>query len=195
MARPNHWVESLSCPDFTAELESDLLELLRYRDIPLWPRRSTRSNEDTKTFHFLIWDANTEQSEQLHKMLLKLGFTHIDCADSYESGLKAMEAQHYTFIFLARGIPGVEAGSLVRALRDTIEYRETPILVISSSTEVEDLLEIMKSGANDRLLHPVDIFRLHHQIKLHGTPYRLGLIDTAGLFPHSQGGKGAEAQE
>ncbi len=100
----------------------------------------------------LLVEDNERVAQFVRKGLIEDGHT-VDHADNGRDGLFFAVSAHYDVIVLDRMLPGgVDGLGIVEALRKT--GNETPILILSALTEVDDRIRGLRAGGDDYLTKP-----------------------------------------
>ena len=124
------------------------------------------SIRDERALNILIWSKSTEEAEHIQQALRGTGFSNLWYATSYEDGLDKMKVTHFDFFIIDLSIDGVGT-KLIKALRSSLTYRHTPMLICTESQLVQDMLRAMKAGANDLICKPINAELLTKKISLH----------------------------
>ncbi len=109
-----------------------------------------------------------EDEEKLIR-ILKLQLEHQNYRVSVEKdGIDALNnidrnRDYYDLITLDLTLPGMDGNKLCRQIR---KISDTPIIVISARSSVEEKVELLKSGANDYVTKPFDIQELLARIEV-----------------------------
>ena len=112
--------------------------------------------------HILIIDDNQEILFGLEKLLKEAHFnTHT--ASTLELGKKALEAYEYDLIILDWLLPDGSGVEFLGKIRK--EYLSTPVLLLSSKSEITDKVEALDNGADDYLQKPFSNIELLARIR------------------------------
>lgn len=99
----------------------------------------------------LVIEDDKEVVGYIEKGLRELGFT-VDTATDGKDGLFLATTETYDAIITDRMLPGVEGLTILHALRAS--DIQTPVLVLSALSSVEDRVKGLKAGADDYLIKP-----------------------------------------
>lgn len=110
----------------------------------------------------LIIDDEKELVEFLHSSFLEEGF-QVDTAYDGESGLEKARAKTYDLIILDNVMPKKDGKQVCRELRS--HNINTPVIMLSVQSEVEDKVEVLEIGADDYLTKPFSFAELLARIK------------------------------
>ena len=128
--------------------------------------KSTAPHRDERALNILIWSNSTQEAEHIQTALRSTGFSNLWYAVSYSDGLEKIKSIQFDFFIIDLTIDGVGT-RLVKALRSSLTYRNTPMLICTESQLVQDMLHAMKAGANDLICKPVNAALLSKKISLH----------------------------
>jgi two-component system chemotaxis response regulator CheY len=78
----------------------------------------------------------------------------IEASDGVD-GLKKLAAEKFDLIFTDINMPIMDGLKLVSLLRNDANYRETPIIVITTEGAQEDRERALALGANDYITKPI----------------------------------------
>jgi two-component system OmpR family response regulator len=99
----------------------------------------------------LVIEDDAETATQISACLSANGFQAEKRFDGRE-GLEAAMAQPFDAITLDRLLPGLDGLEVVRALRDS--GSETPVLMVSALSDVDDRVTGLRAGGDDYLVKP-----------------------------------------
>lgn len=78
----------------------------------------------------------------------------IEASDGVD-GLKKLAAEKFDLIFTDINMPIMDGLKLVSLLRNDVNYKETPIIVITTEGAQEDRERALALGANDYITKPI----------------------------------------
>lgn len=99
----------------------------------------------------LVIEDDKDVIAYIEKGLRELGFT-VDTAADGKDGLFLATTETYDAIITDRMLPGVEGLTILNALRAS--DIQTPVLVLSALSSVEERVKGLKAGADDYLIKP-----------------------------------------
>lgn len=107
----------------------------------------------------LVVDDIASLREALSGCLRKLGFNQITSAfdgkDAWEKlKAKADEGQPYELIFSDINMPHCHGIDLVKLIRSSEVYTDTPIIMVSTENEVGIIMDAIEAGADNYILKP-----------------------------------------
>jgi two-component system, chemotaxis family, chemotaxis protein CheY len=91
------------------------------------------------------------------------GFEIIACADGMEA-MEVLPTQKIDLVITDLNMPNVDGYELISSIRQNNEYRELPIIVLSSLGNTEDIQKGLESGANSYLVKPFDPKRVVYEV-------------------------------
>ncbi len=102
--------------------------------------------------HILIIDDDEGIRKLLKKYLLQHGYLVTATGDA-ERARRLLRGFEFDFIILDVMMPGEDGVTLTRAVR---EHLNTPILLLTARSEIEDRIDGLEAGADDYLVKPFD---------------------------------------
>ncbi|PRC94151.1 response regulator [Solimicrobium silvestre] len=110
----------------------------------------------------LLVEDNRELSTWLTRLLQASGYT-IEQAFSGEEAMLLLRTQCYDAILLDITLPKINGQTILKNLRS--KNNEVPVLIISASAALGDMVENLNLGADDYLAKPFDIAELEARIR------------------------------
>ncbi len=111
--------------------------------------------------HLLLIDDDDRIRSLLKKYLQKQGYQISDVANA-AAAEHLLSSMHFDLLILDVMMPGEDGISFAKRLRNEID---TPILLLTARTRVEDRIEGLKAGADDYLMKPFDPRELELRIE------------------------------
>lgn len=104
--------------------------------------------------HALIIDDSRALRRILGEMLRQLGFT-VDEAGDGRQGLEALARQPRPDVVLIDwNMPVMNGLEFVRAVRGDQHFRDLPLMMVTTETEMEQLVAALEAGANEYVMKP-----------------------------------------
>jgi len=116
-----------------------------------------------QTIKLLIVEDDITSQLMLKSMLAKYALTVVD---SGEAGIEAAEDSP-DLIILDINLPGIDGYETCRRLRSMKQTATTPVIFLSSYTDLDDRLQAYGAGGNDYISKPFDITELVTKIDLY----------------------------
>jgi two-component system NtrC family response regulator len=105
-------------------------------------------------FRILLIDDEPAQIASIQSYLKRRGYS-VETAGSGNEGLTVFKKNLFDAVFTDFRMPDISGLDVVKAIRS--ESPETPVIVITAFSQVEDAVEIMKAGAFDYMTKPIDL--------------------------------------
>lgn len=117
---------------------------------------------DNPGMKVLLIEDEVKLAHYLRKGLTEAGYV-VDVAHNGVDGLHMALEGDYALLVLDVMLPGIDGLSLLAALRKT---RQTPVLMLTARTKVEDRVLGLQSGADDYLVKPFAFSELMARIEV-----------------------------
>lgn len=111
------------------------------------------SLEATDSENILIIDDSSFICKQI-KTILEPRKYKIDYALSAKRGIQKLKEKDYNLLILDMELPDFHGLEVLKIIRQDINFRKLPIMVLSGTTTPEIIREVLKNGANDILKKP-----------------------------------------
>jgi len=112
--------------------------------------------------HLLVVEDEYAIADQL-KQLLEQERYSCDVAYNYRDALELIDEKHYDLILLDWNLPDGDGLSLLKLMRE--ENTNTPVLMLSAKSEIDDRVEILDAGGDDYLSKPYSNVELLARIR------------------------------
>ncbi len=87
-------------------------------------------------------------------MLEELGFQTVEAADGREALAVMDKNQDVEFALVDWNMPVMNGLDFVLALRQIDRWKETPLMMVTTETEMDQVIKALYSGANEYLMKP-----------------------------------------
>jgi len=108
-----------------------------------------------------------DDSESIRKFLVfairAQGFNVVAARDGMDA-LEKLSKNKVDLIITDLNMPNMDGFEFLKAIREDREYREVPVIILSSLTNEQDIETGMKLGANSYLLKPFDQKRIQYEV-------------------------------
>ena len=112
--------------------------------------------------HLLIVEDERALCDTIVRSLRRSAYS-VDCCYDGEQALELLGAERYDLVLLDLNLPKKDGMTVLRTLRQA--DRETPVLILSARSEVEDKVQGLDAGANDYLAKPFHLAELEARIR------------------------------
>ena len=120
-------------------------------------KRTLGLREDLRIMKALIIEDDVTVAEHVQQGLIAADHETTVVSDGTK-GLESARQSQWDIIILDIMLPGEDGLSVLRTLRD--EENQTPVLLLSAKSQVEDKVQGLRSGANDYLTKPFAVEEL-----------------------------------
>jgi two-component system chemotaxis response regulator CheY len=104
---------------------------------------------------FLIVDDSPTMRRIVFNTLKRLGYNEIEEAEHGQEGLEKLKSiQGFNFVVTDWNMPVMDGLQFVREIRASEEYKEIPILMVTTRSVKDDIIEAMKAGVNNYVVKP-----------------------------------------
>jgi two-component system, OmpR family, response regulator len=111
--------------------------------------------------HILLIEDDTLVAEFVTRALREHGHT-VDASRDGREGLMMGASQDYDAMIIDRMLPGLEGLAIIRTLRAS--GKQTPVLILTTKTQVADRVEGLEAGGDDYLVKPFAFTELYARL-------------------------------
>jgi len=86
--------------------------------------------------------------------LKRAGFNNVVEATDGRDALAKMKVEKVDFVITDWNMPEMDGLAFVTSLRSSAEYKTLPVLMVTTRSVKEDILEAMKAGVNNYIVKP-----------------------------------------
>ncbi len=86
--------------------------------------------------------------------LKRAGFTDVVEAVDGKDALAKMEVDNFNFVITDWNMPEMDGLTFVTNIRNSEQYKKLPILMVTTRSVKDDILEAMKAGVNNYIVKP-----------------------------------------
>lgn len=121
---------------------------------------------------YLIYsiEDDREISDLINIALTKFGFP-VKSFEDGESFLKEFEEKKPNLILLDLMLPGIQGDEILRKLRESPEYNDILIIILSAKSMIDDKVSGLNDGADDYISKPFSVKELISRINVHYRKY------------------------
>lgn len=136
----------LSSPTATAAMQSVASTIRSLGATPAWEQIAQGGN-------LLVIDDNETNCDLLSRQLERQGYT-VTTATSGQQGLNLLVTNTYDLILLDIVMPHMSGFEVLHQLKSQPQWRQIPVIMISSLDEIDSVVRCMEMGAEDYLSKP-----------------------------------------
>lgn len=114
----------------------------------------------------LIVDDSRAIRRLLSQIVRKLGYEVVEAANGREALAVLAKSQHPDVVLVDWNMPEMNGLEFVREVRDQREYANLPLMMVTSETEVEQVMVALAAGANEYVMKPFDAQTLADKLQL-----------------------------
>lgn len=118
---------------------------------------------ENKSGNILIVEDDIDINGLLSKILTKEGY-NVRQAFSGSEGKMCLEFFEFDIVLLDLMLPGITGEEFIEEIR---KIKNTPIMVISAKTTVEDKINVLRLGADDFVTKPFDVQEVLARVEAH----------------------------
>jgi CheY-like chemotaxis protein len=125
------------------------------------------ANEGWHTLRVMVVEDEELQRKIMEKMLKTLGHTVISAADGREALEKLAHEALPHLILMDIRMPGMDGFETITRIKDQVAWQKIPIIILSSSRDIESVTTGIKKGAVDFIVKPVSQLILKKKLASH----------------------------
>ena len=114
--------------------------------------------------HFLVVDDSSTMRRILCNTLGSIGYNTTEAEDGLDA-LKKLKDQKFDAIMTDWNMPKMDGLQLVRTLRAMEEYKNTPIIMVTTEGGKREVITAIKEGVNNYIVKPFTAFVLREKLK------------------------------
>ncbi|MDX1495482.1 MAG: ATPase, T2SS/T4P/T4SS family, partial [Longimicrobiales bacterium] len=126
----------------------------------------TRDESADEIGPVLVVDDDPQDRLIVNTVLTGMGFEVVELADG-EAAKQAVESgdEAFSLVLMDLYMPEMDGKELIRVIRQQLSTQALPVVVLTSSANPRDELELLEAGADDFLLKPVEAGRLEARVR------------------------------
>jgi two-component system chemotaxis response regulator CheY len=102
----------------------------------------------------LVVDDFSTMRRIVKNLLQQIGFVSVDEAEDGAQALTKLKGGDYGFIVSDWNMPNMDWLSMLKKIREEDEFKEIPILMVTSETEKEKVITAIQAGVNNYIVKP-----------------------------------------
>lgn len=91
------------------------------------------------------------------------GYDTIQVSDGMEA-LEMLPSEQIDLVITDLNMPNVDGFELIKTIRSNVEYKEIPIIILSSLSSTDEIEKGITCGANSYLIKPFDAKRVLYEV-------------------------------
>ena len=119
-------------------------------------------------YTLLVVDDVADNRTILRRRFEATGFAVVEAADG-PAALEALQDDLVDLVLLDLNMPGLSGSDVLKEIRETRPASELPVVMVTASTQIADVLNARRLGANDYVSKPIDfgtaLTRVRGQLK------------------------------
>ncbi|CAG1769644.1 Chemotaxis protein CheY [uncultured bacterium] len=92
-----------------------------------------------------------------------LGYEVVSVADGMEA-VEKLPSHKIDLVITDLNMPNMDGFELIKTIRESEQYKDLPVIILSSLAGSQEIERGMKSGANSYLVKPFDPKRLQYEV-------------------------------
>ncbi len=107
-----------------------------------------------KNMRILIVDDFSTMRKIIKNILRQLGYTNVTEADDGTTGWEALNRDNIDFIISDWNMPQMTGIELLRKVRSSEEYANTPFLMVTAEAQQENIIEAVQAKVSNYIVKP-----------------------------------------
>ena len=116
----------------------------------------------------LVVDDSRAMRRIIAKFLVELGFEVHEAGSGLEALVSAPKIEGLGLILLDWNMPEMDGGTLLARLRNDPEFADIPIMMVTTETEMNQVVRALEAGATEYLMKPFDEAAVREKLQLLG---------------------------
>lgn len=104
--------------------------------------------------NILIVDDLADSAHWLERLVRRLMNYNVQIAYSGAAALERIAEQAFDLVILDWAMPGMDGLETLKAIRQTHDMHQLPVIIISANSDSKDISEVFETGANDYIQKP-----------------------------------------
>ncbi len=113
----------------------------------------------------LVVDDSRALCAMMCKILSALGIVHVRTANSGKAALESISIQRPEIVFLDWVMPVMTGLEVVKEIRKEPRLKNMPVVMVSSRSDREMVVEALKAGANGYIVKPFNMETVEQKLK------------------------------
>ena len=104
----------------------------------------------------LVVEDNVIMAAALRFMMGHIGFTQVFESNDGNQALRMLQTQRFDLVIVDWLLPSMSGIQLVKWMRTREVYQHTPVIMVTTKDQAEDVLIAVESGVTEYVLKPLD---------------------------------------
>lgn len=104
----------------------------------------------------LIAEDNVTMASALKYILRHMGYQQIVDTNDGGDAIRELAKNRYDLVIIDWALPSFSGVSITQWMRQKEPYRRTPVIMVTTKDQPEDVLMAVESGVNEYVLKPLD---------------------------------------
>lgn len=104
----------------------------------------------------LVVEDNVTMASALRFVLQHLGLRQIVVTADGGEALRLLKTDHFDLLIVDWMLPSLSGVALVKWMRERDDYVHTPVIMVTTKDQAEDVLTAVEAGVNEYVLKPLD---------------------------------------
>lgn len=115
--------------------------------------------------NILVVDDSSTMRRILRMTLGRCGYNNVEEAGDGKEALAKCEAQQFACVLTDWNMPNMDGLQLILKLRETPNYKDVPIVMVTTEGAKDDVIEALTRGANSYIVKPFTPETLSEKMK------------------------------
>jgi len=120
--------------------------------------------KEGEAVRFLVVDDSSTMRRIIRNSLKAAGFDDAVEAENGEGALARLQADNVDFVITDWNMPVMNGIEFVTAMRGNAAFKATPVLMVTTMAEKENILQAMQAGVTNYVVKPFDAATLKKKI-------------------------------
>lgn len=107
-----------------------------------------------KDIKILVVDDTPMIRNIIKDILMKLGYNNIKDAENGIHALQKLREEKFDLVFLDWNMPGMQGIDVLREMRKSETYKNTPVIMVTAEAEKEKVITAITEGVSDYIVKP-----------------------------------------
>jgi two-component system, chemotaxis family, chemotaxis protein CheY len=103
---------------------------------------------------FLVVDDFSTMRRIVRNLLKELGYTNVDEAEDGVAALQKLASGGFEFVVTDWNMPNMDGLTLLQTIRQTPQYKDLPVLMITAEAKKENIIAAAQAGASGYIVKP-----------------------------------------